>query len=730
MPIEQNQFSSLTPAEMLFDRLQKKQNFEAELWKIADNLRANAKLKPSDYKTPVLALLFLRYASAKFEAARPDIEAKYAAQAGRMKIPLDEMFRTACGFFLPENARYEYLLAPPEGILDQDNQPVKPDETRKIVARAIDAFHEANPDLRDILPRDEFFKIPDATLREVLTNLGNLEMADGDRFGKIYEYFLSEFSKQQGEKGGEFYTPQSIVKLIVEVLEPHAGRFFDPACGSGGMFVQSAKFIRRAQDADANLFIFGQEKEPETSKLARLNLSINALRYDVREVDNSLAASTYTAENHFPVADQFDYVMANPPFNVDGVKTETPGEHPLFNRFGLPLNPVKSGKNPDTFSNSQANYLWISLFAAALNPQGRAGFVMANSASDARGAETDIRRRLVEAGMVDVMISVGSNFFYTVTLPVTLWFFDREKAADPARRHRTLFMDARKIFNQITRAHREFTYAQLQNLAAIVWLYRGETEKFEQLRRKYQACAEQWLLGGHTDPEGYLLNAGETFASLDDYADAATEALRDFAQKTTDWAIKLAPPTDNPPAPEALAAFHQNLKTLRETARFSDKKQLNDLHKQAEEALAFAEKTLRPDKDKTFAAAGIKTAFQNLAEARRRWVFVDERVAYFRQQLDWLDARFPDAAWRDVEGLCRIATAADIAEQGYSLNPGRYVGVAIEDDGMSAEDFRAFLLAQGDTLARLQTEAAALHGEIEKDIFSLAQAVLEKEVGG
>jgi type I restriction enzyme M protein len=696
------------PQELLFDKLPKKQDFESELWNAADKLRANAKLDPSEYKTPLLGLLFLRYASAQFELARPAIEEKFNAPTIRKKKPIEEMFRTECGFYLPEIARYDYLLK----LDDKTSAP-------QAVLEAVKAFDEANPHLENILPRNEFIKIPDEILRELLINLSRLQMNDGDQFGKIYEYFLAKFSSIQGQKGGEFYTPQSIVKLIVEVLEPHEGRFYDPACGTGGMFIHSARFIQKHQ-AGNDISIFGQEKKTETAKLAKLNLSINGLRNEIRDVDSSLAAATYS-DDEFPVLGQFDYVMANPPFNVDEVKVSAIGKHPLFNAYGLPLSSSKSGKTPDTFSN--ANYLWVSLFATALNDTGRAGFVMANSSSDARGNEMEMRKNLIEEGIVDVMVSVGSNFFYTVTLPVTLWFFDKEKIKNAERKNKTLFIDARKVFNQVTRAHREFTYAQLQNLAAIVWLYRGETTKFVQLRKDYSAAADAWKNGGVVESGDGLLNQGDIYGPLSMYAQKMVEAFKNVGNTMDLWlsAVNLDK-TTRKTLTEHLD-FGSNVAALKTLVGFDDKKHVNDWYKNAEDAVTFAEKTLKPKDDKTFGKADIKTALRTLTDARKLWAFVADRVAYFEEQGTWLDARFPNATFCDVEGLCKLADLAEMDEQGYSLNPGRYVGVAIEDDGMTEAEFKDFLAEQADILGNLNTEAQVLHGSIEKDIRSLAEAV-------
>ncbi len=696
--------------ELLFDKLPKQHSFEADLWAAADNLRANAKLKPSEYSAPVFGLLFLRYAFIKFQAVAEKIEAEFQAQTGRNIRTIEAMYVSECGFYLPEVARYDYLLTLEKSIVSQ-----------KAVVDAVIAFDKANPDLKDILPQNEFLKMPDATLRELIESLATLQMNDGDQFGKIYEYFLSKFSALKAEKGGEFYTPQSIVKLIVEVLEPHEGRIFDPACGTGGMFIQSAKFIQSHQERP-DIAIFGQEKEPETAKIAKLNLTINGIRNEIKEVDNSLSAATYHAE-HFPVANHFDYVMANPPFNVDGVKVAEVGNHKLFNTYGLPLSSSKSAKksNDDgTFSN--ANYLWVSLFATALNDNGRAGFVMANSASDARGNEAEMRQRLIEEGIVDVMVAVGSNFFYTVTLPVTLWFFDKAKTRDAERKNKTLFIDARKIFNQVTRAHREFTYAQLQNIAAIVWLYRGEKDKFLALRQQYQNAATAWHKGGISETGEGILTKGEQYQALQNYEQAVVIALQQFAQNTLTWLDATQLETDAAEALKNNIDFVKNLEKMTKITDFQDKKALNDLYKIAEEAASFIEKTLKPNKDKTFGKADIKTTLRLLADARKRWAFVTDRVAYFEIQLAWLDTRFPDAEWCDVEGLCKIADLAEMQAQGFSLNPGRYVGVAIEDDGMTAVEFQGFLQNQANVLQNLHQEAQNLHLDIEKDLFSLANA--------
>lgn len=410
---------------------------EARLWDAADELRANSGLKASEYGTPVLGLIFLRFADAKFGAARERIESKGSA---RRKIgPSDYLAERV--IYLTDAARFDYLLGLPEGS-----------DLGKAVNEAMRIVEEHNPDLDGVLPKT-YASIDNGTIASLLRHIsGYTKDLEGDAFGLIYEYFLGKFALAEGQGAGEFFTPESIVRLIVEVIEPFHGRIFDPACGSGGMFVHSAHFVERHRFSPGEeLSIYGQEKTGETVRLAKMNLAIHGLSGEIRE------GNSYYEDLHNSVG-RFDFVMANPPFNVDRVdKAKLDGDR----RF------------PDLPKADNGNYIWIQLFATALNEAGRAGFVMANSASDARHSEANIRRKLIEDQVVDVMISVGPNFFYTVTLPVTLWFLDRDKDASD-RAGQVLFIDARQIFRQIDRAHRDFTDEQLEFLANIVRLYRDE----------------------------------------------------------------------------------------------------------------------------------------------------------------------------------------------------------------------------------------------------------------
>jgi type I restriction enzyme M protein len=412
---------------------------EKRLWEAADQLRANSKLKSSEYSVPVLGLIFLRFADARFEVADAEIKARPVSS----RRPISKTDYHARGvMYLPEAARFSYLLQLPESA-----------DIGGAINNAMKLVESENEDLRGVLPTDYGALDKDVLISLLKTLSGIPVNIEGDAFGRIYEYFLGKFAMAEGQKGGEFFTPTSLVKLIVEVIEPFHGRIFDPACGSGGMFVQSANFVERhKRSPSAEIAIYGQEKTAETVRLCRMNLAVHGLSGDVKQ------GNTYYQDLHESVG-RFDFVMANPPFNVDKVDREKLKDDPRF-PFGMPR-------------TDNANYLWIQHFYSALNGRGRAGFVMANSASDARASELEIRKRLIEERAVDVMVAIGSNFFYTVTLPCTLWFLDRGKRGTE-RADKVLFIDARHIFRQVDRAHREFTPEQIEFLANIARLYRGE----------------------------------------------------------------------------------------------------------------------------------------------------------------------------------------------------------------------------------------------------------------
>jgi len=507
---------------------------EKRLWDAADELRANSKLKASQYSIPVLGLIFLRYGGVKFASAKEQISQQGSSR--RSAVDVKERYQAMGALYLPEATRFSNLLKLPEG-----------ENMGKAINDAMGAIEAENPDLKHVLPKT-YNRLENGTLVELLKLMGSIPMdIEGDAFGKIYEYFLGEFAMSEGQKGGEFYTPTSIVKLIVEIIEPFHGRIYDPACGSGGMFVQSARFVQEHKTSGGEISVYGQELVAETVRLGKMNLAVHGLAGDIRQ------GNTYYEDLH-NCPGKFDFVMANPPFNVNRVDKERLKDDPRF-PFGMPR-------------VDNANYLWIQNFYSALNNKGRAGFVMANSASDARSSELEIRKQLIEARAVDVMVAVGPNFFYTVTLPCTLWFLDRGKGGTE-RENRVLFIDARHIYRQIDRAHRDFEPQQIEFLANMVRLYRNE------------------------EPESCHASA------------------------------------------------------------------------------------------------------------------------------NMLEEKFPRGNYQDVPGLCKVATIAEIETQGWSLNPGRYVGVAAREE----EDFDFFerLEELNEELEILNSEARELEERIAENVVSLRE---------
>ncbi len=413
-------------------------DLEKRLWEAADQLRANSSLTAQEYSQPVLGLIFLKHAGHRFTEAEKEL-AKATSSERRTIGKLN--YQAKGVMYLPENARYSHLINLPEGS-----------DIGKAINQAMDSIEAENKDLGGVLPRD--YNIFENTLLfELLKIFNGIPMdVEGDVFGKIYEYFLGKFALTEGRGGGEFFTPTSIVRLIVNIIEPFHGRIYDPACGSGGMFVQSARFVEEHQkNAATEISVFGQESKEVNFKLGKMNLAVHGLSGEIR------IGNTYYEDHHQSLG-RFDFVMANPPFNVNGVDKERIKDDPRY-QFGIPR-------------VDNANYLWIQAFYSSLNEKGKAGFVMANSAADARQSELNIRKKLIKTGHMDVIVATSSNFFYTVILPVTLWFFDRRKPDD--RKDNVLFIDARNIYRQIDRAHRDFSPEQLEFLSNIVRIYRDE----------------------------------------------------------------------------------------------------------------------------------------------------------------------------------------------------------------------------------------------------------------
>lgn len=695
---------------------------ENDLWSAADNLRANTGLKSSEYATPILGLIFLRFADNKYQQYEASIKAEFEQYAGtRREKPLAEIAKEQCGFYLPAEARYDYLL----------NLPQSADIVQKL-KEAMQAIEHYKEELTGILPKDEynaFAKKDKSDLKTVLFDLLKKfsdipRDASGDVFGKIYEYFLGKFALSEGQKGGEFFTPTSVVKLMVEIIEPYQGSVFDPACGSGGMFVQSQAFVQKHRKAGKDkskdeLFVSGQEKTLDTVKLAKMNLAVNGLRGEIKE------ANSYT-DNPFSSFGKFDYVMANPPFNVDDVPVAAVENDARFNTYGLPRNKTKptKGKGESAQKDAKetipnANYLWINLFATSLKPKGRAALVMANSASDARNSEAEIRAKLVEENLIYGMLTLPSNMFYTVTLPATLWFFDKAKPD-----HKILFIDARNTFTQIDRAHREFSEAQVQNLAMISKLHRGERVEFVRLVDEYLAEGMQALLTSSLAVKPLLRQlykelskaAARPFVVSFQQQKQALQALEQQYQAYVDATEKLEgheSDTDlmNPQQHALRTAFlpffasvQADLKALDQALRQEEK---------AKAALAEAEnKRVSTSRD----WKRLKTALEALHKAVKQAEQPYQHVA-------WLQERFPEAKYEDVTGLCKLASLEEVREQEYSLNSGRYVGVVIEEDGKTEEEFLADLAAMHEEFKHLTDESYKLTSIILKNFNSLNEAI-------
>ena len=660
-------------------------------------LRANSDLKSSEYSTPVLGLIFLKFADNKYSLVEKEIEAEFAKLKGtRRERPIEEIAIEKCGFFLPPKARYSYLLNLPEK-----------EDLAAALKKAMQSIEKYKLELQDTLPMDEYFRlnrrkdgnetiIDNTTIVRLLKNFADIpKNATGDMFGQIYEYFLGKFALAEGQGGGEFFTPRSVVRLMVQIIEPHKGTVFDPACGSGGMFVQSAQFIeeRKVSGEDASLFVYGSEKTLETVKLAKMNLAVNGLRGDIRQ------ANSYYEDVHKSFG-KFDYVLANPPFNVDDVNLAKVEGDRRFNTYGIPRNKGDAkAKDKGAVTVPNANYLWINLFATSLKPKGRAALVMANSASDARNSEAEIRKTLIENNLISGMLTLPSNMFYTVTLPATLWFFDKAKVDD-----KILFIDARNIFTQIDRAHREFSEEQILDIAVISRLRRDQREAFIEL-------VDRYFEKGFANIEGNRPRLAEVTKKITSFLKShGADHLPDFSPLIKELAklqsayAKYGESTNKAEPDKANKAQRKLAESVAPIfAAF------RELLKETDKLVRHIEKDLDRDKElKT-----IKADLERLhGEAKD--------TEYFFDHVGWLQERFPEAKYEDVTGLCKLASLDEVKEQEYSLNPGRYVGVVIEEDGKTEEEFSAEMLALNAELERLNVEARDLEKVIGKNIRLIA----------
>ena len=698
---------------MTADHLQGIEKFEADLWKIADDLRANSGLASNEYFMPILGLIFLRHATNRFYEAKVAIDADKAA--GRMPDrPLIEAdFTRRRALMLPEAARYDMLLKRP-----------KDGKLGAALIAAMEAVEAAFSPLANQLPKD-YERFEGDLLERMLRmfNSEGLRTASGDVFGRIYEYFLAEFSKQGAHDNGEFFTPPSIVQTIVNVIEPDHGIIFDPACGSGGMFVQSSHFIENAgEDTMKRVTFYGHEKNETTAKLAQINLAVHGLQGTIRAGNEAI---TYYKDPH-ELAGKCDFVMANPPFNVDEVDAEKVKSDKRL-PFGLPgVNKAKKVSN--------ANYLWLSYFYSYLNETGRAGVVMSSQASSAGRDEATVRQKLVETGAVDVMIDIRGNFFYTRTVPCQLWFFDRAKEKDEARRDQVLMLDARNIFRKVSRSVCDFSPEQQKNIAAIVWLYRGQQARFLKLVESYLAQA---ISGGEAagvplavfeEALGKLIKLIAPFATIKRKDDPLAEPWaeltgaqatvtadieafgKEAAAQATAWQ---GASRDN----ARLNAARTGLHPLSERSR-NLTKQIDLAAKLAARAIDISVKELDARDSDAWANGDVSRARKALEAARAEAVETLRRARYFVRQADWLQERFPEATLRNVEGVVKLVDRATIKSHDSSLTPGRYVGVAPEEPDENF-DFEEALRAIHIDLKGLNEEAAELAARIARNFEEL-----------
>ncbi len=723
------------------------QQLENELWEAADQLRANSKLTAAEYSMPVLGMIFLRHADNRFKTYLPEIEADIPPQvpAAQREALIKLGFQGKAAIYLPEEARFDRIASLPQGA-----------KVGEIIDAAMDAIEAEYEVLKGALPRGYTAFEPDllADLVKIFDRPA-IKAATGDVFGRIYEYFLNKFAMSGAQEGGEFFTPPSLVRMIVNVIEPDHGLVLDPACGSAGMFVQTGHFIEDVRHGIANnaVTFHGQEKSDTNTRLARMNLVVHGL-----DASNIRQGNTfYDPIEH--LIGQCSFVMANPPFNVDGVDTKkvegqvdtvaNGGRLP----FGLP------GTNGKTGAISNANSLWIQYFYSYLSDAGRAGFVMASSASDAGNKDRDIREKLVKTGHVDAMIAIGNKFFYTRSLPCTLWFFDKGKPA--ARQDQVLMIDARNVYHVVSARSHVFTDEQLANLTAIAWLYRGETTKFVTLLGRYQRQVDDWL----AELPEHL--AADTAA-----IQALAAPLAAFAEKTTLAELNADQPDDAQIPQAALDAFKAELASAQADVQTGDTlaallaactevrqaigaadftqhnaqvtlqsrldalapqlkaagKTLEARHKRWLKLFDTADKTLRARLAKAWDGKAAREARRTLLAAdakkneaptvRDAALDVLKQSAYFIHQGHWLHSRFPDAAFENIPGLCKAVTLDEIAANDWSLTPGRYVGVAAaeaEDD----EDFAEKLREIHDELAELNDKAAELAERIAGNLEDL-----------
>jgi len=699
---------------------QARDTMERRLWDAADQFRANSGLTAAQYSAPVLGMIFLRFAETRFEQRRNELAtAGVSSRRGGSRVDDPGAYHAESVMYLPEAARFNHLLNMPEGA-----------NIGSAINDAMTAVERENPQLAGVLPRS-YQLFTSTLLKEILKKISEIPISlEFDAFGRIYEYFLGEFARTEGQKGGEFYTPSSIVRLLVEVLEPFHGKVLDPACGSGGMFVQSARFVSEhtpsssstsgrgvrgegtqfSGDPAMELSIYGVEKTDETGRLARMNLAIHGLEGDIRHGGH---INSYYDDPHDAVGG-FDFVLANPPFNVNAVDKERLESEVGAGRrypFGLPR-------------TDNGNYLWIQLFYSSLNETGRAGFVMANSASDARASEMELRKKLITAKAVDVMVAVGPNMFYTVTLPCTLWFMDKAKAKLPPRppspqpspNGRGSF-----VFQGLVEEARELRKKQTPAEEVMWELLRNRKLNGLKFRRQHQIgdyivdffCAEHGLIieldgSVHQQPEqrkhdakrdNYLRSLGHTVLRIEN------KILFDDTEKTLQLILATLPS----PSGRGQGEGEQQGARYCDTVLFIDARhiyrQIDRAHRDWPEAqISFIANIVRLYRgERPDFTLGIEETKNKLEE-----IFGTSHESQVTVH------------YQDIPGLCKAATLEEIEAQGWSLNPGRYVGVAASEE-ISDEDFKEKLEALNEELEVLNAEARELEATIAANVATILE---------
>jgi type I restriction enzyme M protein len=651
---------------------------EKRLWSSADNLRANSPYASNEYFLPVMGLIFLRHAYSRYFAVKDGIKASLPKRSGKTRPLTREDFSRKGAIFLRPKAQFEYLV----------NLPDSKDRSQSII-NAMESIEEDYETLRGIPPKSEYLELDNNVLGQLLRTFDDpaLKTASGDIFGRIYEYFLTQFADQKAHDNGEFFTPVSLVQMIVNIIEPDHGKVLDPACGSGGMFVQSAHFIERMHEIpQERVTFYGQEKNPTTIRLAKMNLAVHGLEGNIQK----------------------------------GIKVKNDPRLP----FGLPgVNKKKAVSN--------GNYLWISYFYSYLNERGRSGFVMSSQASGAGRDEAKVRRKIIETGYVDVMIAIRSNFFYTRSVPCELWFIDRGKPDDlpdqPSKllntKSKVLMIDARNVYRQVTRKIYDFSPEQMKNLTSIVWLYRGQNKRFLSLVAEYMDTT--------------VREAGETFKPLEDFKkgidtlmnvmepflgtlsedDAHGKTLAELKESRKVFgkdieafqdAVKSANAAwtsagrDN----EGLRRFSEVIAPVAEKSRDLGR-QTDQIYRLAFRLIELCEKKLNARENDFWAKKEINQSKKPLDEKRKSCVEQLRQARYFYRQTRWLQERFPKAELRDVAGLVKLVGINEIEKNDWSLTPGRYVGVAPEevDEDFDFEETMGAIHAK---LQELNAESAEL----------------------